>query len=154
LLGTDVAGEGVQVVVRFSKTKCAPVRLVAADEDVEAAAVREVDLQRKYHWAPRELAENLKLTGPRAVALRRYLGIDDDAACRHDFVFGSQKHVRYSDNALTRMRDALDTVDMDLVWKKFGPGRQRDTEAVAQRLGPMTRCVGDTEPGPPPDRGV
>lgn len=52
VLGTEVAGEGVQVTVRFSKAKGAPVRLVAADEEVEAAAIREVDLQRKYHWSP------------------------------------------------------------------------------------------------------
>jgi hypothetical protein len=71
VLGTEVAGDGVQVTVRFSKTKGAPVRLVAADEDVEAAAVREVDLQRKYHWSPSELATKLKVTGPRALALRR-----------------------------------------------------------------------------------
>jgi len=63
------------------------VRLVVADEEVEAAAIREVDLQWKYHWSPSELATKLKLTGPRALALRRYLKIDDDPACRHTFVF-------------------------------------------------------------------
>jgi hypothetical protein len=101
------------------------VRLVGADEDVEAAAIREVDLQRKYHWSPSELATKLKVTGPRALALRRHLKIDEDPACRHTFVFGSQKHVRFSDNAFTRMRDALETVDMAEVWENFGPGRRR-----------------------------
>jgi hypothetical protein len=125
VLGTEVAGEGVEVTVRFSKTKGAPVRLVSAGEDVEAAAVREVDLQRKYHWSPMELAAKLKLTSPRALALRRYLNIDDDPTCRHDFVFGSQKHIRYSDNAFTRMRAALDEVDMAEIWKKYGTSRAR-----------------------------
>jgi hypothetical protein len=125
VLGTDVAGEGLEVVVRFSKTKGPPVRFVAGDDDVEVAAIREVDLQRKYHWAPRELAEKLKLSGPRALALRRYLGIDDDPACRHDFVFGSQKHMRFSDNAFTRMRDASEEVDMGEIWEKFGGGSSR-----------------------------
>lgn len=90
VLGTEVAGDGVRVTVRFSKTKGAPVRLVGADEDVEASAVREVDLQQRFHWSPRDLATKLKLTGPRALALRRYLKIDDDPACRHTFVFGSR----------------------------------------------------------------
>ena len=49
-LATDIAGAGVQVTVRFSKTAGAPVRLVRAEDDVAAGAVREVDLQRKYHW--------------------------------------------------------------------------------------------------------
>jgi hypothetical protein len=128
LVGTDVAGEGVQVAVRFSKTKGVPVRLVGPDED--AAAIREVDLQRKYHRSPAQLAAALGLTGPRAYALRRYLGIDEDPGCRHEFVFGSQKHVVYSDNAYTRMRDAMETVDMDEVWQEYRPrpGARRMSE--------------------------
>jgi hypothetical protein len=125
VVGTEVGGDGIEVTVRFSKTKGAPVRLVGADDDAEVAAIREVDLQRKYHWAPLELAAKLKLTGPRALALRRHLEIDDDPACRYVFVFGSQKHARYSDNALTRMRDALDEVDMDEVWEKHGSSRRK-----------------------------
>jgi hypothetical protein len=123
-LSTEVSGDGIEVRVRFVKSvDAAPVRLVAADEDVDAAAVREVDLQRKYHWSPSDLADKLGLTGPRAVALRRHLGIDDDEACVRVFTFGSQKHTRYSDNALTRMRAALLTVDMDQVWSEHRPRR-------------------------------
>lgn len=132
VLETEVAGEGVQVTVRFSKTRGAPVRLVTADEDIEAAAIREVDLQRKFHWPPTELARKLKLTPPRAVALRRHLGIDDDPACRHDFVFVSQKHIRYSDNAFTKMRDALQVVDMEQIWREHGPRRKLTAERPAR----------------------
>lgn len=132
LLDTDIAGEGVQLTVRFSKREGAPVRLVGPDEEAEAAAIREVDLQRKYHWSAWELARRLGLTPPRATALRRYLGIDEDPSCRHEFIFGSQKHVRFSDNAFTRMRDALETVDMDEVWREHGPGRRRAGRGFAE----------------------
>jgi hypothetical protein len=94
-----------------------PVRYIAADDPTAAAAVREVDLQRKYHWSPAALADKLHLTGPRCVALRRHLGIDDDEDCVHTFKFGSQSHTRYSDNAYRRMKAALKTVDMDAVWQ-------------------------------------
>jgi hypothetical protein len=40
---------------------------------------------------------------------------DDDPDCRHDFVFGSQRHIGYSDNALTKMQAAMETVDMQAV---------------------------------------
>ena len=101
-----------------------PVRLVGADEDVVAGSIREVDLQRKYHWSKALLSEKLALSSNKCFALRRYLGVDDDEACRHDFVFGSSVHRQYSDNAYTRMRDALaDGLDIESVWKAHRPGR-------------------------------
>lgn len=121
-LGTEVAGEGVTVTVRFSKTSGMPVRLVKADEEVEAGPIREVDLQRKYHWTKPPLAERFNLTLPRCLALRRYLGIEDDETYRHDFVFGTQVHRQYSDNAYRRMKEALESgVDMDDVWRLCRP---------------------------------
>lgn len=117
-------GSGPTIKVRFTKREGAPVHFVPADDPAESAAVREIDLQRKYHLPATELAERLELTGPRATALRRFLGIDDDEGCRHVFTFGSQKHPRYSDNALRRMQDAKETVDMDEVWMKHRPRRR------------------------------
>lgn len=105
-LATTTDGGGLTVTVRFSKKEGAPVRLVAADDPTEAAAVREVDLQRKYHFTKQQLADAVGITGPKATALRRYLDIDNDPSCVHEFVFGKSKHIGYSDNALVRMREA------------------------------------------------
>jgi hypothetical protein len=117
-------GEGPTVKVRFTKREGAPVHFVPADDPSDSAAVREIDLQRKYHLPPFELADRLGLSRPRATALRRHLGIDEDEACRHVFTFGSQKHPRYSDNALRRMQEALTIVDMEQVWAEHGPSRR------------------------------
>ncbi len=117
-------GEGPTVQVHFTKREGAPVHFVPADDPTDSAAVRQIDLQNKYHLPPFELAERAGLSRPRATALRRHLGIDDDENCRHVFTFGSQKHPRYSDNALRRMREALETVDMDAVWAEHGPRRR------------------------------
>ena len=92
------------------------MRFVPADDPREAAAVREIDLERKYHISASDLARSLDLTAPRALALRRHLGIDADEGCRHVFVFDSQRIPRYSDAALQRMRDALDEV----TWTRSG----------------------------------
>ena len=122
-LAADVAGDGLLITVRFSKSAGTPVRLVHADDEIEAAAIREVDLQRKFHWSKPSLAEKLGLTAPKCLALRRYLEVEDDDDCRHDFVFGSQIHRRYSDNAYQRMRNALDGgLDMNEVWRCCRPG--------------------------------
>jgi hypothetical protein len=122
-LGTEVSGSGANITVRFSKTEGMPVRLVKADSDVDAAAIREVDSLRKFHWTKPQLAEKLLLTQPRSLALRRYLGIEDDENCRHDFKFGSTVHRQYSDNAYTRMKQAIEEgVNMDEVWRQCRPG--------------------------------
>lgn len=121
-VGATFEGEGPTVQVRFVKRGGAPVTYIAADDPREAAAVREVDLQRKYHLTKRDLVEVLGLTVPRSTALRRLLGIDDDDDCVHVFQFDSLIQYRYSDNALRAMKDALDDgLDMDAVWKEQGP---------------------------------
>ena len=110
--------------MHFAKRGGLPVTHTSAD-DPHAAAVRKVDLQRKFHWPANELSTELGLTAPKGTALRRHLAIDDDDTCRYVFTFGSQRHVRYSDKAYTRMRQALDAgVDMAEVWGKHGPKRR------------------------------
>jgi hypothetical protein len=130
-LSAEISGEGLTVKVKIVKQADAlPVRLVRdgnSGEDVDAAAVREVDLQKKFHWSPFELADKLSISRPRATALRDHLGIDKDPDCRHVFEFGSQKHPRFSDNALTRMRDAVANQDMDAIWESHGPGHRSKT---------------------------
>jgi hypothetical protein len=108
-LETEVSGSGATVTVRFTKKEGegAPVRFVAADDPTAAAAVREVDLQKRFYLSPTGLAKKLDLTTNKSFALRKQLGIDADPQCMHTFVFGKSKHPMYSDNAFTRMREAL-----------------------------------------------
>lgn len=113
-VGAAVSGTGLDVEVRFVKKDGLPVTMVRGDAD--AAAIRQVDLQNKYHRSGFDLADAVGLTRPRATALRAHLGVDADPDCLHVFEFGSQRHPRYSDNALVRMRDAAATLDMGAVW--------------------------------------
>lgn len=132
-VGAAISGEGHSVTVRFAKNEGMPVRLVKVDDESEpdVAAIREVDLSKKYHWTGSALAAKLELTPPRFTALRRHLGMDDDPSCRHEFTFGSQHHVRYSDNALKALRDAVAALDMDEVWRAHNPNtRGRRTRPV------------------------
>ncbi len=51
-LGSDVAGSGIVVTVRFTKKEGAPVTFVPPD-DPNAAGVRMVDLQGTHQLTPR-----------------------------------------------------------------------------------------------------
>jgi hypothetical protein len=123
-LGTDVNGSGIGVTVRFTKKEGASVTFVPVD-DPSAAAVREVDLQRTYYMTATELAKKLGLTGPRGYALRQRLKIDADPKCRHDFKFSKSTFPAYSDNAYTKMKAGLAELDMNRVWKEYGPGKSK-----------------------------
>lgn len=124
-IASTIEGEGPTITVRFSRKEGPPVMFVGGDDPQGAAAVRQIDLQKKFHLSATDLAKSLKLTAPRALALRRHLGIDDDASCTHTFEFGKAKHTQYSDNAARQMKAALDDgVDMGQVWAEHRPGRR------------------------------
>lgn len=115
-VGTDVQGEGINLKVHFTKKQGAPVHYIGGDDPAAAAAVREVDLRRKFHLQAQPLAAKIGLSPPKSKALRQHLGIDDDPACSHVFEFGSQKIRCFSDNAVRQMQEALPNVDMQEVW--------------------------------------
>jgi hypothetical protein len=126
-LFSDVAGEGLILKVRFSQKEGAPVRLVAKDEDVPAAALREIDRQQRFHWSAADLAERCQLTMPRCLALRRHLGIEQDPTMFYEFVFGSSRHRRYSDKADKLLRETVKSIDMNTVWKEHRPRRRGES---------------------------
>lgn len=115
-----VEGVGLSVSVHFSKREGAPVRYVS-DESVSAAGIREVDLDRKFYLSATELASKLRLTVPRSVALRKHLGLDVDERSMYTFVMGSQRHPRFSDAAVAKMKKAVDQLDMDQIWAAHKP---------------------------------
>jgi hypothetical protein len=125
-LATDIDGEGLTLTVHFTKKQGAPVRYVA-DESVPAAAIREVDLQKKYHRTPTDLADALGLKMNRSTALRRHLGFDEDGPYSHYFEFGAFRQRRYSDNAYTAMRDAIANLDMEAIWRAHNPAASSKT---------------------------
>lgn len=128
-LGTvaaEVSGDGPTFKVAFVKAGAAmAVRLVGADDPVDAAAVREIDLLKKFHWTTSKLNEKLKITAPKAAALREHLGIDADPKCTHTVPHNSSQLTYFSDNAHTRMRDALKTQDLDAIWESHGKAPRR-----------------------------
>ncbi|OAM79016.1 hypothetical protein [Devosia elaeis] len=113
-VGTSTEGEGINMTVHFSKKEGAPVRYIGGDDPGEAAAVRELDLQKKFHSRASELAQKLGITMPKSKLLRAHLGIDDDASCRHVFEFGAQKIPCFSDNAVRKMKDWLSAEENDI----------------------------------------
>ena len=108
---TSVAeGQGILLKVHFSgKDEDAPVRYIGADDLREAAAIREIDIQRKYPHSKSAQAQKLRLNTKRAKELRERLAIDKDPDCLHVFTFGATRIPRYSDLALRRLQQEIET---------------------------------------------
>jgi hypothetical protein len=66
-VSTTISGDGVTLKVHFSKKEGAPVRYIGGDDPTEAAAVREVDLRKKFHMRASDLtgtqADGTKVQG-------------------------------------------------------------------------------------------
>lgn len=124
-LASDVTGEGPTIKVRITKKDGAPVRYVSGDDPEAAAAIREVDLRKKYHISPQELADHLNLSTSRCKALREFLGIDNAPAHVMVFEFGSQKHPRYSDKALQILKESNEPDIVEQAWRERPNGKKR-----------------------------
>jgi len=125
-LATSVEGEGPTIRIRITRDADAPaIRYVSGDDPEGAAAIREVDLQKKYHWSPSKLAEKLDLSLNKAKAIRDLLRIDENPANVMVFEFGSQKHPRYSDNALRTLQEAITPELINKAWQEHQKNRRR-----------------------------
>jgi len=141
-VGAAVAGNGPEVQVRFVKKGGAPVTFIPSDAEVDAAAIRTVDLSKKFYIPANALAAKLGLSAPRALALRRHLGTDVDESMSHEFKFGRSKYVQYSDNAVVSMREAIAALDMAAIWSAHAPtrvGKPRSKCTEARCVTPATR---------------
>jgi len=119
-INTRETGEGITLKVHFSKKEGAPVRYIGEDDPEEAAAIREVDLLKRFHMGASELAKALNMTAPKSFALRRFLDIDGDKDCMHEFSYGRQRYKGFSDKAERKMRAAIaDGVEMRDVWREY-----------------------------------
>ncbi len=65
-----------------------------------------------------DLATKLGISGPKTHALIYELNIQSDNECYRELRRKSQTFKGYSMKALTRLRGALKTVNMDQIWQK------------------------------------
>jgi hypothetical protein len=68
------------------------------------------------------------------------MGIDSDKDCAHEFVFGKSRFLQFSENAVRKMREAIDSEDVDR-----GMGRLQEEERQGGLAG---RAVGDVNAAP------
>jgi hypothetical protein len=125
-LTLTASGAGPSLSLRITKKEGVPIQLVKEGTPGAAVvAVKRVDELSFYSLGRDQLAKHVGLTGPRTTALIRYTKIERDQDCFKEITIGSQKFKRYSQEALKRMKEAKQQVDMDKVWAEHGPGKKQ-----------------------------
>ena len=125
-LSLETEGSGLTVSIRLTKSQGEPVHIVPeGTPGATTVAVRRVDETGFYSIGLVQVAEKLKITAPRVLALVRHLALQDDPECFKEIRIGKVTHKRYSQNAVAKLKAAMATADMDAIWEAHKPPGRR-----------------------------
>jgi hypothetical protein len=115
-------GTGPSMSLRLTKKEGIPIQLVP--EGTPGAAVvgvKRVNELDFYSLGAKQLAEKLKLSMSKTVAVVDHLGLRKDSECYKEFKIGSQLYKRYSPKAIEKIKAALEQESADAIWAKRNP---------------------------------
>ena len=119
-------GGGTPISLRLTKTDGIPVRLVKEDDaSATTIAVKRVDALSFYSLSSTAVAKEVGLSPPRALAVVRFLKLQEDEECFKVFQIGKMTIRRYSPTAVSKIRAALPGLDLAKVWEQFGSLRRK-----------------------------
>jgi hypothetical protein len=95
-------------------------------EVLGGTAVKRVDELGLYNLGAKQLAANLGLTMPKAVAVVDHLDLRDDPECYKEFKIGKTQHKRYSRKAIHAIK-ALKDLSADEIWQNRKVTARRGT---------------------------
>lgn len=111
-------GTGPTIALRLTKKEGIPVRLVKeGTPEASVVGVHRVDELSYYSLGARELAEKIGESQNKVVAVVDHLDLRDDPACYKEFRIGRVRHKRYSQDAITRIKDELKRTPIETIWR-------------------------------------
>lgn len=112
-------GAGPSLSLRLAKKEGIPIQLVSeGTPGASVVAVKRVNELDFYSLGAKQLAEKLRLSVPKTVAVVDYLKMRSDPECYKEFKIGSQLHKRYSPKALEQIRDTLKKETAEDIWAR------------------------------------
>jgi hypothetical protein len=110
-------GTGPSISLRLSKKEGIPIQLVAeGTPGASVVAVKRVNELGYYTLGAKQLAEKVRLTMPKTLAVVDHLGLRNEPDCYKEFKIGSQTHKRYSQKAIKEITEALKKESVDDIW--------------------------------------
>ena len=111
-------GAGTNISVRITKKEGPAIQLVPeGTPGASTVAVKQVNVLDTYNLGARQLSDKVSLTIPKLLSVVAHLGIQDDDDCYMEIVVGKQRHKRYSQKALPKIRQCLVDEDLEQIWR-------------------------------------
>ena len=126
-LNIETTGSGINVDIRITKKEGEKVRLVPeGTPGATVLAVKRVNELDYYSLGLKDIANKVGLGLNKALAVVKYLKLQQSDEYFKDVRVGKSRFKRYSVNALSRITDELPGLDLDQVWEKHKPtGRKK-----------------------------
>jgi hypothetical protein len=122
-LRLDSKGYGIPIELRITKKEGVPIHLVPEGTPGAAVvAVKRVDELGFYTLGLNQVAEKVRLSGPRALAVIRHLRLQEDPDYFKEIRIGKAIFRRYSIKTVERISQDLPDLDMERVWREHRPG--------------------------------
>lgn len=124
-INLTTSGYGPSLTLRITKKEGVPIHIVPEGTlDASVVAVRRVDELGFYNLGHKELAKAVGMTAPMTTAYIKCLGIKGDAECHKEVVLGNSRFHRYSQKAISKIKEGITRHSQDDVWEQFGPRRK------------------------------
>ncbi|MCS6885519.1 MAG: hypothetical protein RMM17_04105 [Acidobacteriota bacterium] len=118
-------GTALNLSLRLSKKEGVPIQLVPeGTPGASVVVVKRVDELRFYNLGAKQLAEHLKLTVPKVVAIVEYLDLRNDPECHKEIKIGKTSFKRYSQKATYKIKETLEQKSIEEIWSKHGRKRR------------------------------
>lgn len=130
VLSFTANGYGPSLDLRITKSsEATPITIVPEGTPGAAiVAVRRVNELDFYNLSAKNMADKVRMSVNRIVALIKELKLQDDSDCFKLIVINSQKYKRYSQKALSCVRKGLEELDMDDVWERNKPKAKKQKQ--------------------------
>lgn len=117
-------GTGYNLSLRITKKEGIPVQLVPeGTPGATVVAIKRVNELDFYNLSHTQLAEKVGLTSPKTTAIVRYLRLKEDTKYCKQITIGKSKFDRYSQEAISKIKEEMPKINFDELWQKYRPIR-------------------------------
>ncbi|MHA8067114.1 DUF3644 domain-containing protein [Aquirufa sp. ROCK2-A2] len=112
-------GYGPTLDLRITKSEGVPVTIVPeGTPGAGVLAIKRINELDFYNLGRNQLAAKLGLTGPKTTATVKYFRIKEDSDCFKHLKVGNVHFDRYSQKAITTIKEKLKTKSIDEIWNE------------------------------------
>ncbi|MEQ4488895.1 MAG: DUF3644 domain-containing protein [Dehalococcoides mccartyi] len=113
-------GTGPSLSLRFTKREGVPIHVVPdGTPGAAVVAIKRVNELGYYCLSISQLAEQVQLTRPKALAIVWHIGLETDSEYFQLIKIGKATFKRYSQKAVNRIKEELSKISVDEIWRVY-----------------------------------